>query len=47
MEQRMNFNHICNIMSKRQDILPTRASIFISSARKTKRLQKLKIKFFE
>ena len=40
-------NHIWNIMSKRDNILPTRNSFFISSAGKIKSVQDFKIKFFE
>ena len=40
-------NHIWNIMSKRHNILPTRTSLFISSAGKIESVQEFKIKLFE
>ena len=36
-------NHICNIMSKRQNILTTRTSFFISSASKIENVRKFKL----
>ena len=35
-------NHICKIMSKRHNILPTKTTLFISSARKIENVQKFK-----
>ena len=39
--------HVCNIMSKRHNLLPTRTSSFISSAGKIENVQEFKVKLFE
>ena len=40
-------NDICNIMSKRQNILQTKKYFFISSAEKIESIQEFKMKLFE
>ena len=46
MKQEMN-QPICNIISKRHNVLPTRTKFFISSAGEIKSVQELKIIFFK
>ena len=46
MKQQIN-NHICKIMSKRDNILPTIASFFMPSAGKIESVREFKITFFE